>query len=359
MLGPAVARAQPAWRWVDEQGAVHFSQSREAIPERYRETAEPWTPKAPPAAGQPAPLPLRSQFVRIPSVSLSMDIIQDWAPGWNPDCSPGGYYRGTTPVRTSWDGEIRRIMVRLLATPEVRTDLGPHQVDLLVVVPGPNAPWGGAWACGATNSFEQTIIFTSTLLRAHSNAARFELGVGQTLAHELAHVAVHKFWHAAQIPAKAREHEADELGIYYFERAGYDCRLWQPKTHPHYANAPWSTPRILERVAAAKHVKAETLAKIAKHPHTPPELVDRLAHGRPREAKVAAAGNPNSPPETLAYLAASKVTKIRLAVATNPSTSVETLRDLWNKDIPIIRGAVERNPSCPPEITVARIFGQN
>ena len=48
LLAPSVALAQ-AYRWVDEQGKVHYSEGLDSVPAKYRETAKPIEfPKAPP-----------------------------------------------------------------------------------------------------------------------------------------------------------------------------------------------------------------------------------------------------------------------------------------------------------------------
>lgn len=48
LLAPSVALAQ-AYRWVDEQGKVHYSEGLDSVPARYRATATPIEfPKAPP-----------------------------------------------------------------------------------------------------------------------------------------------------------------------------------------------------------------------------------------------------------------------------------------------------------------------
>ncbi len=63
LLAPSVALAQ-AYRWVDEQGKVHYSEGLDSVPSKYRETAKPIEfPKAPPppppapAKGEPEPKP--------------------------------------------------------------------------------------------------------------------------------------------------------------------------------------------------------------------------------------------------------------------------------------------------------------
>jgi hypothetical protein len=55
LLAPSVALAQ-AYRWVDEQGKVHYSEGLDSVPSQYRATATPIAfPKAPPPPPPPAP----------------------------------------------------------------------------------------------------------------------------------------------------------------------------------------------------------------------------------------------------------------------------------------------------------------
>src|SRR3990170_186750 len=49
LLAPSVALAQ-AYRWVDEQGRVHYSEGLDCVPERFRTTARPMALPTPPPA---------------------------------------------------------------------------------------------------------------------------------------------------------------------------------------------------------------------------------------------------------------------------------------------------------------------
>lgn len=74
LLTPAIVRAQ-AYRWVDDEGRVHYSQGFYSIPSKYRPKAQqvdsspspPSTPekveaeKKPPAAGKPGESPPAGQ----------------------------------------------------------------------------------------------------------------------------------------------------------------------------------------------------------------------------------------------------------------------------------------------------------
>ena len=75
-LAPSVALAQ-AYRWVDEQGRVHYSEGLDSVPAKYRATAKPIDfPKAPPP---PPPAPEKPEAEKKPA-----------APGEPPQAPPGG-----------------------------------------------------------------------------------------------------------------------------------------------------------------------------------------------------------------------------------------------------------------------------
>lgn len=63
-LAPSAALAQ-AYRWVDEQGKVHYSEGLDSVPLQYRATAQPIEfPKAPPP---PAPAPEKTEGEKKPA----------------------------------------------------------------------------------------------------------------------------------------------------------------------------------------------------------------------------------------------------------------------------------------------------
>jgi type IV secretory pathway VirB10-like protein len=64
LLAPSVALAQ-AYRWVDEQGKVHYSEGLDSVPSQYRATATPLEfPKAPPP---PPPAPEKTEGEKKPA----------------------------------------------------------------------------------------------------------------------------------------------------------------------------------------------------------------------------------------------------------------------------------------------------
>jgi len=53
LLFPAVALAQAGYRWVDEQGGIHYSGNLDSIPEKFRSSATPLSAPAPKPSGPP------------------------------------------------------------------------------------------------------------------------------------------------------------------------------------------------------------------------------------------------------------------------------------------------------------------
>lgn len=96
---------------------------------------------------------------------------------------------------------------------------------------------------------------------------------------------------------------------------------------------------------------------VARNPHTPPEVLAKLA--KARETRLPAAGNPSTPPEVLATLATHKAWNVHEAVLTNPSTPPEVLakyerwpEEYWGEDQRWGRArpaaSVEPEPPPPP-----------
>ena len=64
LLAPSAALAQ-AYRWVDEQGKVHYAEGLDSVPSQYRATARPLEfPKAPPP---PPPAPEKTELEKKPA----------------------------------------------------------------------------------------------------------------------------------------------------------------------------------------------------------------------------------------------------------------------------------------------------
>jgi hypothetical protein len=67
ILAPSGVLAQ-AYRWVDEQGKVHYSEGLDSVPPQYRATAKPIEfPKAPPPPPPAAPTPEKAEGEKKPA----------------------------------------------------------------------------------------------------------------------------------------------------------------------------------------------------------------------------------------------------------------------------------------------------
>ena len=125
---------------------------------------------------------------------------------------------GAVPVSSRWDDQLHRVFDRLarIAGADVAWD------DVVIVAVDGPPTLSTAWTCGGMR--RSTIAFTvRALARLNTFRAADEL-VAVTIAHELAHVALHI--RSSGKNTDVEEIEADTLGVYYFERAGYDCRRW-------------------------------------------------------------------------------------------------------------------------------------
>jgi hypothetical protein len=135
-------------------------------------------------------------------------------PGWSrPLCSPNA-----VAVTSPWDAEVQELFARIL----IAADHEVHRrAPVVVVVDGERIP--SAFTCGHFTS--ATVALSARMLRAASTwpADMRRLMIATDLSHELAHVALHQERGIA-LPLAVKEAEADALGVYYLERAGFDCR---------------------------------------------------------------------------------------------------------------------------------------
>jgi hypothetical protein len=127
--------------------------------------------------------------------------------------------RDAVAVTSAWDNQLHRIFHRLWTV--VSADLPGADVTIVAVDGPPTLPT--AWTCG--DSRRNTIAFTVRALGRLNTFHEPEPLVAITVAHELAHVLLHqgRSWGPT---SEAEELEADTLAVYYYERAGYDCRRW-------------------------------------------------------------------------------------------------------------------------------------
>lgn len=231
VLVPAAAQAE-IYRWVDAEGNVHFGEGIDSVPPRYRKGLRPYVPPEPVAPPEPSPIRPARTLARIPPIDLTMEVMREWSGRNRPLYS---MCKEATPVRTSWDGEIRRIYGNLY-TDEVHRDIAPYEIDLVVVLSREGYREG--FVCwGVHGERIVTIMLPVKTLADRTGLQDFERGIAQLLAHELAHVALHAKPGLDPKDLATREHEADELGAYYYERAGYDCRTWRAVNPPDGAYA--------------------------------------------------------------------------------------------------------------------------
>ena len=138
-------------------------------------------------------------------------------PGWaRPLCLPRA-----VPVNSPWDREVNALFTRLV---EAAGDDLRGRDPVVVVVEGDDLPAAGA--CGGAG-LPSTILLSAHMLRAADTwrPETRELIIATRIAHEIAHVTLHQE-RGRGLPLKRKEAEADALGAYYLERAGFDCRRW-------------------------------------------------------------------------------------------------------------------------------------
>ena len=200
-----LARAQ-LYRWTDENGNVHYGSGIDAVPERFRKSIQPYVPPE----VKPANVGPRDRERLHPMCAKSRTV----------DIGLGD--------------ELQRIYRRLF-TEEVRKDIFPFRVEMFTVLDEQQYPAG--FICyGYDDTRVHTIIVPVNTFIHGLGATELERQLAQLLSHELAHATRHS---KAEGRTGQVEREADELGVYYYDRAGYDCRTWWPVNPPHrgYADA--------------------------------------------------------------------------------------------------------------------------
>jgi hypothetical protein len=128
---------------------------------------------------------------------------------------------GIVPVRSPWDRDISEVYGRLLRAAD--TDLRGADLAIVVVKSNPT-PGRPAFACGYRQ--HATIAVTAAALAEVMDAPEPPLLLARLIAHELAHVSLGHLDAGRAGNDRADEVDADTLGTYYFERAGFDCRRW-------------------------------------------------------------------------------------------------------------------------------------
>jgi hypothetical protein len=128
---------------------------------------------------------------------------------------------GIVAVRSPWDRAITEVYGRLLRA----ADPDLHGADLAIVVVKSNLmPGRPAFACGYRQ--HATIAVTAVAVAEVMESPEPPILLARLIAHELAHVSLGHLDAGRVANDRADEIDADTLGTYYFERAGYDCRRW-------------------------------------------------------------------------------------------------------------------------------------
>lgn len=115
------------------------------------------------------------------------------------------------PFADDHEDVLRALLVRVW----LKTDLAPWRPVWLNIVDGLTL---NALAGPRTISISRSYLRWASQLPGPQS----ERVLARTLAHELAHIAL---GHGPVQSARA-ELEAEALGLYYFELAGFDCRWW-------------------------------------------------------------------------------------------------------------------------------------
>lgn len=113
--------------------------------------------------------------------------------------------------------------------------------------------------------------------------------------------------------------------------------------HHHTDNS--TLERILQRLAFDTRLSVHKF--VAKHPHTPVDILRNWAEKHP-QLRPWIAQNPNLPPDILANLAKDPSYLVRCEVAKNHNTDPKVLTDLAQDPEPEIRQAIAKNPHAPP-----------
>jgi len=84
VLLPGLAGAQTIYRWVDDEGTVHYSTGIESVPERFRPVAEPLGVPTAPQAPQPPQGAASGRVVTIPFTRGSAILVSTRINGLGP-----------------------------------------------------------------------------------------------------------------------------------------------------------------------------------------------------------------------------------------------------------------------------------
>lgn len=156
---------------------------------------------------------------------------------------------GIVPVEGPGESRFYRVYERLLviAKPDLPADIvvsavlvsgrGSSEWESTTTAHGSGAGPRWAWTCidrGGRQRYA-TIMLSTAALADMERDRDPDAAIARLLAHEFAHVA-----------GMRSEDDAERLGVYYAERAGFDCRRWVTGIAPHWI------PREDRRVVLAR-----------------------------------------------------------------------------------------------------------
>lgn len=172
-------------------------------------------------------------------------------PTWTrPLCAPE-----FVPVTTTLDPLVARAFARIHSA--AHADV-PSGMDLAVVVADGRDRDASLCALDRTTG---VVILGLRGLRVAAQEADTEQIIAWNIAHEIAHAALHV---GTATPYARAELEADDLGVLFFERAGYDCRWVITMKRDHTIYRQGSRDESVARVTEA--------CRLAKLGQRPPRL---------------------------------------------------------------------------------------
>ncbi|MBI3329559.1 MAG: DUF4124 domain-containing protein [Nitrospinae bacterium] len=133
-------------------------------------------------------------------------------------------FEGMRKVTGPWDWDVQRLYKWLW--PVVWREASVQTVEVFVI----DSPQRyNALGAVCSDSRRANIVLWLKAIEAFQSWPDPEAALAHVIAHEFAHIVLHggdALSGGVSLDRRAREYEADELGVYYFERAGYDCRRW-------------------------------------------------------------------------------------------------------------------------------------
>lgn len=122
--------------------------------------------------------------------------------------------------------------------------------------------------------------------------------------------------------------------------------------------AVWNTP-VEELMGLVETGNAEVQKIVARMPHAPVDVLDKLARSRVLKVKLGVATNHNSSLETLRYLAQSKTNSVRWYVTMNPNTSKDVLDRLAHDKDTHVRKSVATHENTSLETIMSFVLSDD